>query len=669
MPHLLPGFLLPVLEPHGSCAPAFGLSTFPSRSLVVEFQQDRVASTESLLWWTGPPLPPQTLLTTCARFLITQGRDLYPIVSYATPTYDNEFLITFSYRKQTMKFACCNGRVVLELGVNITLYKWYSVCLTVHLRAGTYSFWLNGDHDQGLLPYTGMLSELSVVGGGMLVVGQEQDTFGGGHNAEQSMAGLLADFRMYNTTVEPSLCLAFTLCLEDAVPNQVFLDLHSLNATLGASNVNVGFVEVDTNLCALSLTYDIVFPELWTFREASDLCFAMGGTVALPKSEFENKELLKLAFQFADSCPTLKTDFLWLGFEHLYETQTLVHYLTKSKLTYDKVDSSKVALRGVEDSCGTFNGDPKDMSIWFGIWQTSDCLETRCSVCHFEQFTLITLRGLCDKSYFDNKFFASMDVNGTFEYVGEYYSVIRLVLGGKKSTFGYWKLIRLDQPTVFATMERSSMDHYPTGLNNWTVHHDICDGEVVELKLTVCERGEFTCNNGACIPLFLRCNNERECPDGTDEVDCNPLIFPPFFYESVAPVIQNGSKKFLHIYFNIEILSIKSVDLSAFQFTTELVTSMQWHDGRLHFRNLNMKDKVTRLEMDTSSRSVWRPRVSFKGAEGTACDVTHRSSELFVLRKSGPTPNSMDSVLEGEVQPPSGAGGAQKIRHARGDLT
>ena len=35
-----------------------------------------------------------------------------------------------------------------------------------------------------------------------------------------------------------------------------------------------------------------------------------------------------------------------------------------------------------------------------------------------------------------------------------------------------------------------------------------------------CSTSQFTCNNGQCVPLSSRCNNDGECNDGSDELDC-----------------------------------------------------------------------------------------------------------------------------------------------------
>ena len=47
------------------------------------------------------------------------------------------------------------------------------------------------------------------------------------------------------------------------------------------------------------------------------------------------------------------------------------------------------------------------------------------------------------------------------------------------------------------------------------------------LKLTGCnpEEGEFTCDNGQCIPGHLQCSGKPECNDESDEKQCRKYFF------------------------------------------------------------------------------------------------------------------------------------------------
>lgn len=50
--------------------------------------------------------------------------------------------------------------------------------------------------------------------------------------------------------------------------------------------------------------------------------------------------------------------------------------------------------------------------------------------------------------------------------------------------------------------------------------------EAKELGSIVCGAHEYQCENGACIPLAGRCNESKECADGSDESDCGKCGLP-----------------------------------------------------------------------------------------------------------------------------------------------
>ncbi|CAL4087148.1 unnamed protein product, partial [Meganyctiphanes norvegica] len=43
-----------------------------------------------------------------------------------------------------------------------------------------------------------------------------------------------------------------------------------------------------------------------------------------------------------------------------------------------------------------------------------------------------------------------------------------------------------------------------------------------------CSSSEFTCSNGQCVFLSGRCNGQRDCNDGSDEIGCPPTVPPRF---------------------------------------------------------------------------------------------------------------------------------------------
>ena len=40
-------------------------------------------------------------------------------------------------------------------------------------------------------------------------------------------------------------------------------------------------------------------------------------------------------------------------------------------------------------------------------------------------------------------------------------------------------------------------------------------------KLKGCSPGHFACENGECIDLLYKCDDEHDCNDGSDEFNCS----------------------------------------------------------------------------------------------------------------------------------------------------
>jgi hypothetical protein len=47
--------------------------------------------------------------------------------------------------------------------------------------------------------------------------------------------------------------------------------------------------------------------------------------------------------------------------------------------------------------------------------------------------------------------------------------------------------------------------------------------ELIFSKGIVCLSNQFKCRNGTCIPSSKRCNNQIDCADYSDEIDCPRL--------------------------------------------------------------------------------------------------------------------------------------------------
>uniref|UniRef100_A0AAV2MH22 Pentraxin (PTX) domain-containing protein n=1 Tax=Knipowitschia caucasica TaxID=637954 RepID=A0AAV2MH22_KNICA len=66
--------------------------------------------------------------------------------------------------------------------------KWHSICTTWDWSSGLLQLWLNGQP----------LTKKYINGNAIIVLGQEQDSHGGGFDIKQSFQGMLTDVHMWN---------------------------------------------------------------------------------------------------------------------------------------------------------------------------------------------------------------------------------------------------------------------------------------------------------------------------------------------------------------------------------------------------------------------------------------------------------------------------------------
>ena len=105
-----------------------------------------------------------------------------------------------------------------------------------------------------------------------------------------------------------------------------------------------------------------------------------------------------------------------------------------------------------------------------------------------------------------------------------------------------WQLQHPYYPDLTLTMEEK--DILPVGLHSWLAGNNTCNlGQTssVQLQLSACLPGQFTCRDGKCIGMDSRCDNIEEipsffyhfrflklfqdCDDSSDEKNCRMVSF------------------------------------------------------------------------------------------------------------------------------------------------
>ena len=133
--------------------------------------------------------------------------------------------------------------------------------------------------------------------------------------------------------------------------------------------------------------------------------------------------------------------------------------------------------------------------------------------------------------------------------------------------------------------------------------------KLVKIKVTACGSGQFTCDDGQCVPIDERCNQISNCRflyifnhwnffkrrypifiyrDESDEDGCKMLVMKENYNKKISPFdFDYESSMVIPVNVNIsmavmDILSISETDLV---YVLKFRFLMVWYDNRLGWKN------------------------------------------------------------------------------------
>ncbi|NXJ82742.1 NPTX1 protein, partial [Trogon melanurus] len=135
--------------------------------------------------------------------------------SYAVPGQANE-LVLIEWGNNPMEILI-NDKVA-KLPFVINDGKWHHICVTWTTRDGVWEAYQDGTqtgNGENLAPYHPIKPQ------GVLVLGQEQDTLGGGFDATQAFVGELAHFNVWDRKLSPGEVYGLATCSTKALAGNV----------------------------------------------------------------------------------------------------------------------------------------------------------------------------------------------------------------------------------------------------------------------------------------------------------------------------------------------------------------------------------------------------------------------------------------------------------------
>ena len=273
--------------------------------------------------------------------------------------------------------------------------------------------------------------------------------------------------------------------------------------------------------------------------------------------------------------------------------------------------------------------------IWFNFhlfynyrWHLQNCFDygNGC-VCSKSQGTHVQLRGLCEDSSIDT-LFAPMN---------EGWDVTKLILRGIKQTTikfdplpGVWMLTNAwTNTTGISNAQKVS---FALGVHTWRITGDqhCHDGQpyTAQLKLTACKEDEFSCHDGLCVSMDKRCDQNLDCKDLSDEMECRMLHLPPSYKKTIPP-------KGASVNVSVKVMKMVSIEEITHSTNIQIQINLEWHDERIVFHNLKNKSSENKID-DSDIRQLWLPRVIYENTDQkeSTRQVTFENNQFILISDS-----------------------------------
>ncbi|KAG9465785.1 hypothetical protein GDO78_017733 [Eleutherodactylus coqui] len=134
-----------------------------------------------------------TEISLCMRFK-TANDEFFTLFSLATRRRDNSFLVEGREKNMFSLSIYGDQRIILKKPF---VRNWTSLCVSWTSDAGDVKIWINGDYYEKRNFQKGE----SISGVPFIVIGEEQDLYGGGFNKSQSFIGDIADVNLWDRTL------------------------------------------------------------------------------------------------------------------------------------------------------------------------------------------------------------------------------------------------------------------------------------------------------------------------------------------------------------------------------------------------------------------------------------------------------------------------------------
>ena len=137
---------------------------------------------------------------------------------------------------------------------------------------------------------------------------------------------------------------------------------------------------------------------------------------------------------------------------------------------------------------------------------------------------------------------------------------------------------------------------FTLGKQNWTIVGDTLNkGKPysIELKMSGCNKTQFTCNDGQCVGMRQRCNQLSECRDESDENNCNVMILKDGYNKNIPPITADDEN--VNVFVSIDLLRLVDINEEDYSIEIQFEITLMWKEKRAMYQNLKTKDSLNAL--------------------------------------------------------------------------
>ena len=298
-----------------------------------------------------------------------------------------------------------------------------------------------------------------------------------------------------------------------------------------------------------------------------------------------------------------KAEGIWLALDDTGSENSWVDFYDQSEVNFTLPWAPEEPNGGRGENCAALR--PTTAMVDFPCKNPN---WSNACMCERTSTPYVRLRGLCSRSAVRDTLF--QPINNVTDFT-------KLTLVGLRTSITYdqkemtWVLNDKESNVTGAPYKSFTL-----GRQNWSIKgdHGCSRGGkeyTAELKMSGCQEGNFTCNDGQCVSMSKRCNQLHDCRDESDEDNCKVLVLKVGYNKKIPPFGQDSN---VNVSVSINFLRVVDIAEEDYRIENQFEMSLMWKDSRVTFQNLKLADSLNALSHEDMHK-LWLPKVVYENTD------------------------------------------------------